>query len=120
MLGFNDWDGGGKTPKETDFVWARGRLGISSNSAADSAAKDTIDGNILGKSIRSTFNLGWSPKQITFGLLQSRQNVFYPVVQTVENNSGLSSLDYKSPVLAIHMQLPHPFLLKGDGPLPCN
>lgn len=71
--------------------------------AADSAAKDTIDGNILGKSIRSTFNLGWSPKQITFGLLQSRQNVFYPVVQTVENNSGLSSLDYKSPVLAIHM-----------------
>ena len=37
--------------KETVFIWVLGHVGIRGNSAADSAAKDALGGDILDKLI---------------------------------------------------------------------
>ena len=37
--------------KETAFIWVAGHVGIRGNSAADSAAKDALGGDILDKLI---------------------------------------------------------------------
>ena len=117
-----------KEGREIVFIWVPGQVGIRGNSAADSAAKDALDGDISVELIPFSDLKSHTNKYIV-ELWQSEwdefpENLLYKIFPVLKECTVRPRTNRKEETVVARLHIGHSFithsvLLKGEEPPMC-